>query len=185
MKTKVEIRKEITKERASLSYALKSTYDKKIIDACLSQAYIRNSKRILAFYPMNFEPQIQLLLEEFLIQGKNLFLPKINGDNLDIYRVDTLKELSQNELSVFEPNNSHEIENNLNFDLILIPGLAFTKNGDRIGYGQGFYDRLLSKCNGVKCALAYEFQYNIDFQAEEHDKIMDLLITNQNIYRFN
>lgn len=185
MKSKVEIRKEITNERASLTQALKSTYDKKIIDSCLSQAYIRNCKRILAFYPMNFEPQIQLLLETLLIKGKSLYLPKINGENLDIYQVETLSSLTQNELSVFEPNNNHKIEQNLNFDLILIPGLAFTIYGDRIGYGQGFYDRLLEKCTGVRCAIAYEFQYNIDFEAEKHDQKMDLLITNQNIYRFN
>ena len=68
-----------------------------------------------------------------------------------------------------------------NFDLIIMPGVAFDKKGNRIGYGGGYYDKYLSKNNikVKKVALAYEVQISKKYETEDHDIKVDFIINNK------
>ena len=63
------------------------------------------------------------------------------------------------------------------FDLVLVPGMAFDLQGNRLGRGQGFYDRLLAKTSGVKCGVAYDFQLLKNIPAETHDARVSFIFT--------
>jgi 5,10-methenyltetrahydrofolate synthetase len=63
------------------------------------------------------------------------------------------------------------------FDLILVPGLAFDLNGNRLGRGKGFYDRILSAASGIKCGVGYDFQLVENVPAESHDAKVDFIFT--------
>lgn len=69
------------------------------------------------------------------------------------------------------------------FDLIIVPGVCFAKNGFRIGYGGGYYDRYLPGAAAVTAALAYSFQVVDDIPAEEHDVPVEFIITDKGVIR--
>ena len=63
------------------------------------------------------------------------------------------------------------------FDLVLVPGMAFDLSGNRLGRGRGFYDRLLEKVSGIKCGVGYDFQLLEKIPAEPHDAKVDFMLT--------
>lgn len=68
-------------------------------------------------------------------------------------------------------------------DVLIIPGLSFSKTGERLGRGKGFYDRYLDGFSGLKIGVCYECQLREDIPTEEHDQKLDWVITELNIYR--
>ncbi len=63
------------------------------------------------------------------------------------------------------------------FDLVLVPGMAFDLSGNRLGRGRGFYDRLLAKVSGIKCGVAFDFQLLERIPTEPHDAKVDFMLT--------
>ncbi len=182
---KVSIRQLLIKKRSTISPLEKEISDELILKNMAAVAELKHAKTILGFYPNASEPQINPYLEQSLLRKADLYLPRVNEEQLDICQIQSFKDLEQNKLKVFEPSIHHHVTNLENFEVILLPGLAFNKDGYRIGYGRGFYDRLLARTQGLRIATAYEFQYNIHFEHEAHDQKIDILITDRNIYRFN
>lgn len=70
-------------------------------------------------------------------------------------------------------------------EILLMPGLAFTKSGERLGRGKGYFDRYLENYIGLKVGLCFEFQVKAFVPTDEHDKKCDWLITDKNIYKTN
>jgi 5-formyltetrahydrofolate cyclo-ligase len=71
-------------------------------------------------------------------------------------------------------------------DLIIVPGVVFDRNGNRIGHGMGYYDRLLKKSHNIpRIGLAFEFQIVKKIEAEEHDERIDMIITEDRIINCN
>lgn len=68
-------------------------------------------------------------------------------------------------------------------DIAIVPGVAFDKKGNRVGYGKGYYDRLLSKIDGKKIALAYGFQVFENLPAESHDIKVDYIVTENRVIK--
>lgn len=67
-------------------------------------------------------------------------------------------------------------------DICIIPGLAFSKKGARLGRGKGYYDRYLERFSGVKIGIAYSEQLEEDVPCEEHDQLLDGVVTDQGFY---
>lgn len=131
----------------------------------------KKAKNVLIFYPLNYE--INLL--ELLSDNKNFFLPRINGESLEICpykKGDILKESS---FKTKEPVTKAENPNIL--DLIILPALASDKKNYRLGYGKGYYDRLLSKTTAKTILpIAKELVFE-NLPVESHDKQVDIVIT--------
>lgn len=68
-------------------------------------------------------------------------------------------------------------------EIILIPGLAFTKTGERLGRGKGYFDRYLEHFQGIKIGICFECQLVADVMSEQHDVVMDFIVTETKIYR--
>jgi 5-formyltetrahydrofolate cyclo-ligase len=68
-------------------------------------------------------------------------------------------------------------------DIIVIPGLGFSKNGKRLGRGKGFYDRYLEYSSAVKIGIAFEMQISNDIPIDEYDIKMDFVVTDKDIYK--
>ena len=69
-------------------------------------------------------------------------------------------------------------------DLLLIPALAFSKKGERLGRGKGYFDRYLENFSGLKIGIGFELQLFDRIPVEEHDILCDMLITEKNIYKY-
>lgn len=111
---------------------------------------------------------------------KHFYLPRVNGVNLEILPYDE----SRLELGAFhieEPTGTNVIDSE-DIELIVVPGVAYDKKGNRLGRGKGFYDRLLKTTGATKIGVGYEFQMIDEIPTEPHDVKMNIIIT-QNTFR--
>lgn len=104
--------------------------------------------------------------------------PKVSGNQIELYWVDDLSQLSPGFHSILEPIN-RESAKLAEMDLILVPGIAFDIRGFRIGYGGGFYDRLLKERGSFALGLAYDEQIVEEIPVESFDQRVDLIITDR------
>jgi len=120
-------------------------------------------------------------------QHKRLCVPRVQGADIHAYEVhDLLEDFEIGYAGISEPRLTLPEINAADIDLILVPGCAFDTEGDRIGWGKGFYDRFLSQegCHGLKIAIGYNFQILQDIPAEKGDVRMDILVTESKIISF-
>ena len=144
------------------------------------KAQIPSARTILFFAPLPDELDIWPVLELSLALGTNCALPFFDAEK-NTYGARLLKTLATDivigKFGVREPAAScAEIPLN-QFDLVLVPGMAFDLQGHRLGRGQGFYDRILAEASGVKCGVAYDFQLLETIPTEPHDAKVDFIFT--------
>jgi 5-formyltetrahydrofolate cyclo-ligase len=117
-------------------------------------------------------------LNEQLAKEKRLALPRMNGDSLDFYLVDNPKEqLEISKWKLLEPivEKCEKIPLDA-IDTVLVPALAFDKANMRLGYGKGFYDRLLKDLKARKCGVGFTEQLSeVSLPLEAHDQPLDEL----------
>jgi|SRR5579859_2521369 len=117
--------------------------------------------KIAAFSSTQTEVNTLPLLEGMLKLGKKLYLPKVSKDksHLSFYQVEDLKAMSPGTFGILEPPSHHPATLE-ELDMILVPGLAFDQQGHRLGFGKGFYDRILPqlKASSLSVGLCYSFQ---------------------------
>ena len=151
------------------------------VDVCARlKVQIQSANSILFFAPMADELDIWPVLELSLALGTTCALPFFDAEK-KTYGARVLEKLTTDivtgKFGVREPAAScAEISLN-QFDLVLVPGLAFDLRGNRLGRGQGFYDRILAAASGVKCGVAYDFQLLATIPTEPHDAPVNFILT--------
>lgn len=103
-----------------------------------------------------------------------------NESEMDFFKV-SLDEIKNDSLGL-ELESKH-LNQKETPEVLFIPGLAFTKEGKRLGRGKGFYDRYLMSFKGIKIGVCFESQLFEEIETEEHDQVMDIIITEKNIYK--
>ena len=109
-------------------------------------------------------------------QGKRIILPRVAGSRVSLHAVENPAELVEGRFGILEPTPSAPIAE-AKADIILVPGLAFDRNGVRLGRGGGYYDRLLSEFDGLRVGVCFEEVLFERIPAELHDERMDFLMT--------
>lgn len=151
---------------------------KAVTEKFLNSEWFKNSNTIMSYISIKNEIDLQEINETIIKLGKTLVLPVIdnNGENMKSVKVDTLENLKEKKFGVMEPDFGEEIKYN-EIDLVIVPGVAFDINGNRIGFGKGYYDRFLRGYNGKTIVLAYDFQVLESIETEEHDEKVEEIIT--------
>lgn len=140
-----------------------------------SQAY-REAKTIYGYLPYNQEVRTVPMLEQALKDGKRVAVPKVYGDTMRFIYLEDFSGLEKSSMGIPEPIADAPVAEDKTA-LVLMPGLAFTKNGDRMGYGGGFYDRFLAEePDHPTLALCYEFQMVEKLPTEEFDIPVDTVL---------
>lgn len=140
-----------------------------------SEAY-RKAKTVYGYLPYNQEVRTVPMLEQALRDGKRVAVPKIYGDTMKFLYLDDLSKVEKNDMGIPEPIDDTPVADDKTA-LVLMPGLAFTKQGDRMGYGGGFYDRFLAEePDHPTLALCYEFQMVDSLPTEEFDIPVDTVL---------
>ncbi len=139
-----------------------------------------SARTILFFAPLPDELDVWPVLEFSLALGVNCALPFFDTEK-KTYGAKIIQTLATDivtgKFGVREPAATcAEIQLN-QFDLILVPGMAFDLNGNRLGRGQGFYDRLLENASGIKCGVCHDFQLLEKIPSEPHDAKVDFVLT--------
>lgn len=130
--------------------------------------------RILMYHSLPDELSTHAFLDKWNAR-KSFFLPRVNGVNLDILPYNRSR-LSLGSFHIEEPEGDETVDID-DIDLVVVPGVAYDRNGNRLGRGKGFYDRLLTGCRATKVGVGYGFQLVDEIECEPHDVSMDIVIT--------
>lgn len=186
---KTVLRKEIQAKRNHLSPPEMIRYSEKICQLITSSTRFFRAKHILLYCNYGSETRTSYLFDAAKKAGKNTYYPKVEGDNLYFYKVNSLSELSDGYRGIKEPYHpSRAFQNSLqNMEaMIIVPGLVFGMDGYRIGYGRGFYDRYLADYPGLwKTGICYGIQMVKNCPHEEHDIRMDEIVYEQGVITLN
>ncbi len=140
-----------------------------------SQIY-KNAKTIYGYLPYNQEVRTIPMLERALQEGKRVAVPKVYGNTMRFIYIEDMTQVEKGYAGIPEPIGDSPVAEDKNA-LVLMPGLAFTKKGDRMGYGGGFYDRFLAEePDHPTLALCYEFQVVENLPTEEYDIPVDTVL---------
>ncbi len=144
-----------------------------IIRNIIQLPQIKKAKYILLYYPHKKEVNILPLFQK--LEGKILLLPKTVSHHIIPVEVKTLENLKEGKFGIPEPEGKPvEISK---IDVVIVPAIAFDKEGHRLGYGKGYYDRFLEKFKGTKIGVAYDFQIVDNLPKEQHDIPVDIIVT--------
>ena len=173
---KARLRSKKILERLQQKPQQKKAKDLKICQKLSRSSAFQAAKTVLFYLPIHGEVDLELLFSKF--SKKKLFaLPRVQKSSLTLHYISSLQHTAPGKFKIREPHNHLKKAKPGDIDLILVPGVAFSKNGHRIGYGKGFYDRLLKKTKALKIGIAYDFQIVNNIPGETHDVPMDIIIT--------
>ena len=140
-----------------------------------TEAY-KNAKTIYGYMPYNQEVRTIPIVERAIRDGKRVAVPKVYGDVMKFIYLDDLTQVEKSDMGIPEPVADEPVAEDQTA-LVLMPGLAFDKEGHRIGYGGGFYDKfLMAEPKHPTVALCYEFQMYAHLDTEEFDIPVDLVL---------
>jgi 5-formyltetrahydrofolate cyclo-ligase len=150
------------------------------LDLCARlEPQLQSAQAILFFAPLPDELDVWPLLEKSL-RSKICALPAFDAatQNYSARVVKNLElDVAPGKFGVREPKPTCDVIPLGKFDLVLVPGIAFDLRGNRLGRGQGFYDRILSEASGVKCGVAYDIQMLEKIPTEAHDVKVNFVVT--------
>lgn len=136
----------------------------------------RQAKTIYGYLPYNQEVRTVPMLQQALKDGKKVAVPKVYGEEMKFIYMDDLSKVEKGYAGIPEPIADEPIADDKTA-LVLMPGLAFDKEGHRIGYGGGFYDKFLaSEPEHPTLALCYDFQMQEHLETEEFDIPVDCVL---------
>jgi len=129
------------------------------------------------------EIKTDLIFEVALSEGKEVLFPAVCKNALRFSRVNDFRQLESGRFGILEPSSTDMERSIEEADLIVVPGLAFDLNGNRIGFGKGYYDQTLSRISGrgILIGLCHDFQVLESLQTEEHDIRMRYMVTDKRI----
>lgn len=175
--TKKEARNYIQSMKALLSPEDIAFRSQRIIDRLKHCDVFLRSENILTYVSYNQEVDTHSLIQDCLSMGKHVFVPKVHGKKMEFHQITSFGMLCPGTYGILEPDNEMQPEWDSLYGLMIMPGLAFDRQRNRVGYGGGFYDRYLCGRSGiVKAAVCFDFQLLEQIETEAHDLKPDLLI---------
>lgn len=183
MERKEDIRKYVRKKRRALTSEEWRKGTDEIALKILSHPWFHETEDIYCYIDFDGEPGTRRIIEEAWRLGKRVWVPKVFGDRMDFWKIASYEELSPGAFSILEPAGTSEKASGGD-GLMIVPGVAFDRKRNRIGYGRGYYDRYLSTHSGLRTiAVAFECQIVEEIEREETDIVPMVLVTDQALYQ--
>lgn len=169
------------KRRALTADEVKQSSEK-IRKLLFSLDCIKNAKTICTFLSAFKEPDTITIVRQLWEKKRRVIIPisDTQTNTLSLSRIDSMDDLERGAYGILEPSVVKTADENT-IDVILVPGLAFDRSGGRMGFGKGYYDRLLEMSSAVKIGLCYDFQLFDSIPTESHDVPMDFILTEKEI----
>ena len=178
---KSELRKQVLHEMKAISQEQKQFIDQALTEQLLQHPFYQEAKVIATYLSFPHEFQTQELIEQALRDCKKVLIPKTYPKGRMDFVVYDPQQLVKTSFGLLEPQGDLEVVDASQIDLIHVPGLAFTTEGYRIGYGGGYYDRYLEHFSGHTFSTIYPCQIK-DFIPEKHDiPVQEVLIDEGNL----
>lgn len=178
MNSKKEFRKKYLSARINLNLDLKQKYDQKIFKFIINDSTYKNSKIIAGFMPIKNEFDFHLIIIKSWFNNKIVVLPRMNSNyTLTFYQINSFADLVLDKKSkIYQPNKKNKVVNLNDIDIIFLPFLAYNKEGYRLGYGYGYYDRTLVNYKKIIIGLGYSFQEENALGFEKYDQKVNYIM---------
>lgn len=186
MENKAQLRKQIKARRNALSETDRTSYSAQICNRLMEQSWYANAHTILVYSAIQSEVDLSLFCAQAQRDGKVLYFPKVFGENMEFFRIDDATQLQKGAFSVMEPNVDEFALKPYQSDIgapVLVPGVAFSERGERIGYGKGYYDRYISAHpNLFPVGICFSCQLLDAIPVESQDITMCQIMTEEQAY---
>ncbi|PEJ56947.1 5-formyltetrahydrofolate cyclo-ligase [Bacillus sp. AFS002410] len=181
---KKDIRNNMMKNLKNISVLDREKKSKQIIETLFSTKQLKDANIIATTMPMEHEINTKYLIATCWNENKSVVVPKCNHKTreMDFYKISSFEDLKEGYFGIQEPieEKCEKIEKE-QIDLVIVPGVAYTLKGERLGYGGGYYDRYLEDYNKLLLALAYDIQIVNELPTEKHDIKIPFIITESEI----
>lgn len=143
---------------------------------------IKHFESFLIYMPVNNEVRTDRVIENLIKTGKKVFLTSYisKEKKYKIVKFTDFNKLEKGPFDILQPKKRVGV-NIDNVDCAILPGVAFSRKGVRLGYGKGVFDQLLGKAEIFKIGLCFEFQVLDEVPKEKHDLIMNVVVTENEI----
>lgn len=155
-------------------------FSEKILKRLEETELFRQASCIALYHAIPGEVQTAGFIEKWF-DKKQLLLPLVIGDDLRLLPYEGYDSLIPGAFGILEPKNTETTVPESDVDLIIVPGVAFDCQLNRMGRGKGYYDRLLSTLQAPKIGICFNFQLQESIPVESFDKKMDMVITENKI----
>lgn len=182
---KRSIRADLLARRKHLAAETCLSHSLRIQQVLLQASEFQAAAAIALYSPVLNEVFTEELFRAARSAGKVIAYPRVRGAELEFVRVMKADDLAPGVFGVLEPTGDQLVAPAA-LDMVVVPGVGFDRQGGRLGYGKGFYDRGLhgSKRPGCLVGLCFELQLVDRLPAESHDVCMDIIITEEGRYDF-
>ncbi len=173
---KKELRREIRDKKRAMTPEEIDSASQQLARLFFASSQYRQAKTIYGYLPYNQEVRTVPMLLQALKDGKRVAVPKVYGEEMKFIYMTDLSLVEKGYAGIPEPVADEPVAQEPDA-LVLMPGLAFTKDGNRMGYGGGFYDKFLARePNHPTLALCYSFQMVEQLPTEEYDIPVDCVL---------
>lgn len=183
---KDSLRKKILSERSAIVDPERTEYQESIISRFLSLASYRFADTVLLYYPIKGEVDMLSVTASALKAGKKVAFPRCDSKNFTMtyHLISSVDDLDGGAYGIPEPTPSLPIytpspEKN---DLIVVPAVCFDKEGYRIGYGRGYYDRYLCSFGGTSVGVTFHKLLQSSLPRGRFDRRVDILLTEKGAF---
>lgn len=176
------LRQQILQQRLAHPSSHKNGKEAAIQKHLVESPFFQKAQTILFYYPIKEEVSLLPLFENY--KGEKICcFPRVEKNNhlLTLHHVKKAEELELGPYNIPQPKASAPLINPKQFELIMVPGVLFARDGHRLGYGKGYYDRLLKTTYCLHLGVAFQFQLIDQLPDEPHDVPVDMIVTEEGI----
>lgn len=177
---KAELRKRMLAIRASTPLEARAERSARIVANIEALADLSDAHVLAAYAPMAKEVDVSPLVRAWLARGLAIALPRVDRETgkLVLHAHTMGDALEESGFGVREPLESAPVISHEEVDVVIVPALALDERGHRIGYGKGFYDRLLPELpNALRIGVIFDFQLVPEVPTTEGDVPVDIVVT--------
>lgn len=174
------LRKVMLQKRKELSDSETAVKNAAITEKLLELEKVQSAELILPFVSARDEVSTREFIARCFDAGKIVAVPRcIDGSNMEFCVIHTFDDLEKGMYGIDEPKQHCEIikAENAQNSVLIVPGLCFSYDGYRLGYGKGYYDRFISRYKGYTVGVCYREFMTDDIPVDEYDRCVDIVIT--------
>lgn len=179
---KQALRKILLEKRKDVSFVWKTKAEKKIRQKLFSLPYFKKAKVIFCYVSKPDEVDTLEIIHRLFQASRNVVVPRVKGKKLSPFLIEHFDHLEEGTFGIFEPKRYQpKIKSNA-IDCAIVPGIAFDRQGHRLGYGHGYFDRFLKKLKCKKIGICFDFQIVDKLKTHAYDTPVDVVVTEKKIY---
>ncbi|TET52955.1 MAG: 5-formyltetrahydrofolate cyclo-ligase [Actinobacteria bacterium] len=175
-------REQMLEVRDKIDKSQKQTKENKIREKLERLEIYQQAYTVLYYVSFKSEVDTHKLIKEALKENKVVAAPLVNKKSLLVKQISSFRQLKPGAMGILEPDKKRSSVKLKDLNVIIVPGVAFDKEHHRLGYGGGYYDRLLSKKEDfISISLAFEEQIIDKLPYNKYDQKVDFIVTDKRV----